>query len=206
MKVHFIAIGGSAMHNLAIAMHLKGYTVTGSDDEIFDPAKSRLQRYGLLPDSYGWHPERITNDLDAIVLGMHARADNPELLRKLKVLKFCLEKNGLAYNFKPQDVKIKVNMGYTTITLSLPCRFSFLHGKYDSVVPYDNLQSIYNKWGENAAKYIRCTSFYDHGDMGKAFFLVEHDEMVEEMLEGRWKAGTSTFETDIPKIINDLMN
>lgn len=81
MKVHFIAIGGSAMHNLAIAMHLKGYTVTGSDDEIFDPARGRLQRYGLLPDSYGWHPERITNDLDAIVLGMHARADNPELLR-----------------------------------------------------------------------------------------------------------------------------
>lgn len=81
MKVHFIAIGGSAMHNLAIAMHLKGYTVTGSDDEIFDPAKSRLQRYGLLPDSYGWHPERITGDLDAIVLGMHAREDNPELLR-----------------------------------------------------------------------------------------------------------------------------
>lgn len=81
MNVHFIAIGGSAMHNLAIALHLKGYHVTGSDDEIFDPAKSRLQRYGLLPDSYGWHPERITSQLDAIVLGMHARADNPELLR-----------------------------------------------------------------------------------------------------------------------------
>ena len=81
MNVHFIAIGGSAMHNLAIALHLKGYHVTGSDDEIFDPAKSRLQRYGLLPESYGWHPERITNDLDAIVLGMHARIDNPELLK-----------------------------------------------------------------------------------------------------------------------------
>ena len=81
MRVHFIAIGGSAMHNLAIALHLKGYNVTGSDDEIFDPAKSRLQRYGLLPDGYGWYPERITPDLDAIVLGMHARADNPELLR-----------------------------------------------------------------------------------------------------------------------------
>ena len=81
MNVHFIAIGGSAMHNLAIALHLKGYHVTGSDDEIFDPAKSRLQRYGLLPASYGWHPERITPDLDAIVLGMHARKDNPELLR-----------------------------------------------------------------------------------------------------------------------------
>ncbi|MBP5541048.1 MAG: peptidoglycan synthetase [Bacteroidales bacterium] len=81
MNVHFIAIGGSAMHNLAIALHLKGYHVTGSDDEIFDPAKSRLQKYGLLPESFGWHPERITKDLDAIVLGMHARIDNPELLR-----------------------------------------------------------------------------------------------------------------------------
>ena len=81
MNVHFIAIGGSAMHNLAIALHQKGYRVTGSDDEIFDPARGRLERYGLLPESYGWHPERITPNLDAIVLGMHARADNPELLR-----------------------------------------------------------------------------------------------------------------------------
>ncbi|MBR4229687.1 MAG: peptidoglycan synthetase [Bacteroidales bacterium] len=81
MKVHFIAIGGSAMHNLAIALCQKGIHVTGSDDEIFDPAKSRLQKYGLLPESFGWHPERITPDLDAVVLGMHARIDNPELLR-----------------------------------------------------------------------------------------------------------------------------
>ncbi|MCR4811328.1 MAG: peptidoglycan synthetase [Bacteroidales bacterium] len=81
MNVHFIAIGGAAMHNLAIALHLKGYNVTGSDDEIFDPAKSRLQKYGLLPESFGWHPERITSDIDAVVLGMHARADNPELLK-----------------------------------------------------------------------------------------------------------------------------
>lgn len=81
MKVHFIAIGGSAMHNLAIALCQKGITVTGSDDEIFDPAKSRLEKYGLLPESFGWHPERITPDLDAVVLGMHARIDNPELLR-----------------------------------------------------------------------------------------------------------------------------
>ena len=81
MKVHFIAIGGSAMHNLALALHRKGYTVTGSDDEIFDPARTRLANEGLLPDSEGWHPERITPDLDAVVLGMHARIDNPELLR-----------------------------------------------------------------------------------------------------------------------------
>jgi UDP-N-acetylmuramate: L-alanyl-gamma-D-glutamyl-meso-diaminopimelate ligase len=69
------------MHNLAIALCQKGITVTGSDDEIFDPAKSRLEKYGLLPESFGWHPERITKDLDAVVLGMHARIDNPELLR-----------------------------------------------------------------------------------------------------------------------------
>lgn len=81
MKVHFIAIGGSAMHNLAIALCQKGITVTGSDDEIFDPAKSRLEKYGLLPEEFGWHPERITPDLDAVVLGMHARIDNPELLK-----------------------------------------------------------------------------------------------------------------------------
>ena len=81
MKVHFIAIGGSAMHNLAIALCQKGITVTGSDDEIFDPARGRLEKYGLLPKEEGWHPERITPDLDAVVLGMHARVDNPELLR-----------------------------------------------------------------------------------------------------------------------------
>lgn len=81
MKVHFIAIGGSAMHNLAIALHQKGYTVTGSDDEIFDPARTRLQRYGLLPTALGWHPEALTPDIDAVVVGMHARRDNPELLR-----------------------------------------------------------------------------------------------------------------------------
>lgn len=81
MNVHFIAIGGSAMHNLAIALCQKGITVTGSDDEIFDPARSRLAKYGLLPDKEGWHPERISTKLDAVVLGMHARQDNPELLK-----------------------------------------------------------------------------------------------------------------------------
>lgn len=80
-RVHFIAIGGSAMHNLAIALHQKGFDVTGSDDEIFEPSRSRLERLNLLPGSLGWHPEDITKDLDAVILGMHARADNPELKR-----------------------------------------------------------------------------------------------------------------------------
>jgi len=81
MKVHFIAIGGSAMHNLAIALHKKGYCVTGSDDEIFEPSKSRLEALGLLPATEGWDPLRINRDLDAVILGMHAKKDNPELLR-----------------------------------------------------------------------------------------------------------------------------
>ena len=81
MNIHFIAIGGAAMHNLALALHLKGDAITGSDDEIFDPSKSRLSAYGILPKTFGWFPEKITAQLDAIVLGMHAKADNPELLK-----------------------------------------------------------------------------------------------------------------------------
>ena len=81
MNVHFIAIGGAAMHNLAIALHNKGYQVTGSDDTIFDPSKSRLDAKGLLPESFGWYPEKITQNLDAIVLGMHAKEDNTELIK-----------------------------------------------------------------------------------------------------------------------------
>jgi UDP-N-acetylmuramate: L-alanyl-gamma-D-glutamyl-meso-diaminopimelate ligase len=81
MRIHFIAIGGSAMHNLAIALHKKGDEVSGSDDEIFEPSKSRLDKYGLFPKSQGWHPELISRELDAVILGMHARVDNPELLR-----------------------------------------------------------------------------------------------------------------------------
>ncbi len=81
MKVHFIAIGGSAMHNLAIAMHKKGYQITGSDDEIFEPSRSRLDNYGLLPENIGWNAEILNDSYDAIILGMHARENNPELKR-----------------------------------------------------------------------------------------------------------------------------
>ena len=81
MRTHFIAIGGAAMHNLALALHNKGYQVTGSDDAIFEPSKSRLEKKGLLPVEFGWFPEKITADIEAIILGMHAKADNPELLK-----------------------------------------------------------------------------------------------------------------------------
>jgi UDP-N-acetylmuramate: L-alanyl-gamma-D-glutamyl-meso-diaminopimelate ligase len=79
MYVHFIAIGGSVMHQLAIALKRKGYIVTGSDDEIFEPAKSNLEKEGLLPSATGWFLGKIGEDIDAVILGMHAKEDNPEL-------------------------------------------------------------------------------------------------------------------------------
>ncbi len=85
MKIHLIAIGGSAMHNIALALHYKGFKITGSDDSIFSPSKERLKKHNLLPDKIGWFPSRITSDLDAIILGMHAKKDNPEL-KKAKEL------------------------------------------------------------------------------------------------------------------------
>lgn len=81
MNIHFISIGGSAMHNLALALYEKGDHITGSDDAIFEPSKSRLAAKGLLPESLGWFAEKIHPELDAIILGMHAKADNPELIK-----------------------------------------------------------------------------------------------------------------------------
>ncbi|NER16225.1 UDP-N-acetylmuramate--L-alanine ligase [Spongiivirga citrea] len=81
MRYHFIAIGGSAMHNLALALHQKGDTITGSDDVIFEPSRSRLKKAGLLPENEGWFSENITKDIDAVILGMHAQIDNPELAK-----------------------------------------------------------------------------------------------------------------------------
>ncbi len=85
MKIHFIAVGGAVMHNMAIALKLKGYEVSGSDDEIFEPARSNLAHHGILPENTGWHPEKITSDLDAVILGMHAKNGNPELDKAIEL-------------------------------------------------------------------------------------------------------------------------
>ncbi|MGC9332394.1 MAG: UDP-N-acetylmuramate--L-alanine ligase [Bacteroidales bacterium] len=85
MNIHFIAIGGAVMHNLAIALKKQGHHVSGSDDEIFEPSKSRLKIHGILPEQPGWHPDNITKDVDAVILGMHARKDNPELIRAMQL-------------------------------------------------------------------------------------------------------------------------
>lgn len=109
MRVHFISIGGSVMHQLAIALHKKGYQVTGTDDEIFEPAKTNLEKEGLLPEAIGWQPEIITKDIDAIILGMHAKADNPELIKAkesgLKIYSFP------EYIYQESLDKIRVAIG-----------------------------------------------------------------------------------------------
>ena len=118
MRVHFIAIGGSAMHNLALALHKKGYQVTGSDDEIFEPSKTRLANAGLLPEKQGWFPEKITKNTDEIILGMHARNDNPELIKakELGIKIFSYPE----YLFEQSKEKIRIviggSHGKTTIT------------------------------------------------------------------------------------------
>ncbi len=136
MKVHFIAIGGSAMHNLAIALKLKGYEVTGSDDEIFEPSKSRLEKYGLCPSSIGWNEQNITPDLDAIILGMHARSDNPEL-QKAKELNINVYSYP-EYLFEQSKEKIRIviggSHGKTTITSMLLHAFKVLDVKVDYMV------------------------------------------------------------------------
>ena len=118
MRIHFIAIGGAAMHNLAIALKIKKYHITGSDDIINDPSKTRLKTYELYPDELGWHEDRITKEIDAIVLGMHAREDNPELLeaKKLNIKIFSYPE----FIYEQSKLKTRVviggSHGKTTIT------------------------------------------------------------------------------------------
>ena len=134
MRVHFIAIGGAAMHNLAIALKVKKYHITGSDDIINDPSKSRLKSYELYPNDLGWFEDRITNDIDAIVLGMHARADNPELLKakelNLKIFSYP------EFIYEQSKLKTRVviggSHGKTTITSMILHVMNF----YDKEVDY----------------------------------------------------------------------
>lgn len=117
-KVHFIAIGGSAMHNLAIALYKKGYNISGSDDEIFEPSKSRLEKYHLLPASQGWDDSLITKDLDAVILGMHARIDNPELIKAQQLGIKIFSYPEYLYEQSKDKIRIVIggSHGKTTIT------------------------------------------------------------------------------------------
>lgn len=118
MRIHFIAIGGAAMHSLAIALQRKGNTITGSDDEIFDPARARLSKAGLLPEQYGWFPERVTADLDCVILGMHALRDNPELNRALETGVTVYSYPEFLFNRTQRKTRVVIagSHGKTTIT------------------------------------------------------------------------------------------
>lgn len=150
-KIHFISIGGSVMHNLAIALKNKGFIVTGSDDEIYEPSKTRLANQGLLPDTEGWDADRITADLDAVILGMHARMDNPELLRakELNLKIYSYPEYIYQQSVDKQRIVIAGSHGKTTITSMIlhvlkQCnrKFNYLVGAsiegFDTMVKLDD--------------------------------------------------------------------
>jgi UDP-N-acetylmuramate: L-alanyl-gamma-D-glutamyl-meso-diaminopimelate ligase len=173
MRVHFIAIGGAAMHNLAIALHLKGEEVSGSDDAIFDPSLSRLKKYGLLPETMGWFPEKLDQQLDAIILGMHAKPNNPELLYAqelgLKIYSYP------EYIFEQSKNKTRVviggSHGKTTITAMI------LH-----VLHYHN-KGVDFMVGAQLEGFEVMVQLTNHND----FILLEGDEYLSSPIDRRPK-------------------
>lgn len=135
-KIHFIAIGGSVMHNLAVALKQSGHTVTGSDDEIFEPSKSTLQKHNLLPKGEGWNPDNITKDLDVVIIGMHAKKDNPELLRaqELGVKITSFPEFVYDHSVDKQRVVIAGSHGKTTITAIVVHVLTHFKRSFDYVI------------------------------------------------------------------------
>ncbi|TAF44788.1 MAG: peptidoglycan synthetase [Sphingobacteriales bacterium] len=136
MRVHFIAIGGAAMHNLAIALKIKGFTVSGSDDLITEPSKSRLLQHQLLPDYQGWDEAKITTDIDAIILGMHARVNNPELLKaqQLGIRIYSYPEYIYAQSENKTRVVIGGSHGKTTITSMILHTLKYFGKDFDYLV------------------------------------------------------------------------
>lgn len=135
MKVHFIAVGGAVMHNLALALKMKGYDVTGSDDEIFEPSRSRLAAAGILPEKDGWYPERLTGDIDTVILGMHARADNPELLAAKQMGLNVVSFPEYIYDQTRDKLRIVVGGSHGKTTTTAMIMHAFKHNN----IPFDYL-------------------------------------------------------------------
>jgi len=135
-KIHFIAIGGSAMHNLALALQEKGCTISSSDDEIYEPSRSRLEKAGLLPPEIGWFPEKIDKSLDAVIVGMHARKDNPELVkaRELEIPVYSYAEYVYLQSIDKQRVVIAGSHGKTTITAMVMHVLAYHKRKFDYLV------------------------------------------------------------------------
>ncbi len=173
MRVHFIAIGGSAMHNLAIALKLKGYVVSGSDDSIFEPSKSRLKKHGLLPENLGWNPTKITNDLDCVILGMHAKENNIELIEaKNKSIKIFSYPEFI-YEMSKNKTRVVIggSHGKTTITAMV------LHVLNDNGINVDYMVGAQLKGFETM---VNLTEEND-------FILLEGDEYLSSAIDRRPK-------------------
>lgn len=173
MNVHFIAIGGSAMHNLAIALHKKNYKVTGSDDQIFEPSKSRLENYGLLPSQTGWNENNIHAELDAVILGMHAKADNPELLKAQELGLAIYSYPEFLYNQSRNKTRIVIagSHGKTTITSII------LH-----VLQYHNIDTDYMV-GAQLEGFDVMVKLSDSAP----FMILEGDEYLSSPIDRRPK-------------------
>jgi len=173
MRVHFIAIGGSAMHNLALALHHKGYKVSGSDDVIFEPSKSRLEKAGLLPAKMGWDDANIQKDLDAVILGMHAKADNPELLKAKELSLSIYSYPEFLYEQSKNKTRVVIggSHGKTSIT-SMILHVLHYHGKeVDYMV------------GAQLEGFDRMVKLTHEND----FILLEGDEYLSSALDRRPK-------------------
>ncbi|MBA4056499.1 MAG: peptidoglycan synthetase, partial [Marivirga sp.] len=135
-KIHFIAIGGSVMHNLAIALKQAGHEVSGSDDEIHDPSRTTLKSHGLLPDKEGWNPDKLDKSLDAVILGMHARKDNPELLKaqELGLKIYSFPEYIYEQSKDKQRIVIAGSHGKTTITAIVIHVLHHYKRKFDYVI------------------------------------------------------------------------
>jgi UDP-N-acetylmuramate: L-alanyl-gamma-D-glutamyl-meso-diaminopimelate ligase len=171
--LHFIAIGGAAMHNLALALHHKGYHVTGSDDAIFEPSKSRLQKHGLLPEEMGWFPEKITSDIEAIILGMHAKADNPELLKAKELGLKIYSYPEFLYEQSKNKTRVVIggSHGKTTITSMI------LH-----VMHYHNIEVDYMV-GAQLEGFDTMVHLTEKND----FIVLEGDEYLSSPIDRRPK-------------------
>jgi UDP-N-acetylmuramate: L-alanyl-gamma-D-glutamyl-meso-diaminopimelate ligase len=173
MRTHFIAIGGAAMHNLALALHNKGYQVTGSDDAIFEPSKSRLEKKGLLPIEMGWFPDKITSNIEAIILGMHAKADNPELLKAKELGLKIYSYPEFLYEQSKNKTRVVIggSHGKTTITSMI------LH-----VMHYHNIEVDYMV-GAQLEGFDTMVHLTESND----FIVLEGDEYLSSPIDRRPK-------------------
>jgi UDP-N-acetylmuramate: L-alanyl-gamma-D-glutamyl-meso-diaminopimelate ligase len=149
--IHFIAIGGSAMHNLAIALKQSGYTITGSDDDIFEPSRSRLSKHGLLPERLGWFPDKFNDSTQAIILGMHARNDNPELKKAIRLGLKIYSFPDFVYEVSKNAKRVVIagSHGKTTITSIIMHVLNSCHKNFDYLVGaglkgFDNMVKLSN--------------------------------------------------------------